>query len=39
MVQAAYRALLRKMSKRYSQAAVARAIGVSPQALSDMLKR
>jgi uncharacterized tellurite resistance protein B-like protein len=36
----AYRRLARRMVRKYdSQAAVARALGVSPQALSEMLKR
>jgi hypothetical protein len=36
--RAAYRATLRRMSRRYTQASVARALGIS-QALSEMLKR
>jgi hypothetical protein len=35
----AYKATLRRMIRHYPQAAVARALGISPQALSDLLKR
>jgi hypothetical protein len=35
----AYKATLRRMVRHYPQAAVARALGISPQALSDLLKR
>lgn len=35
----AYKAVLRRMVRRYPQAAVARALDISPQAVSDLLKR